>query len=119
MDQTNSQTNCIFCQIVSKSLPADIVYEDNRVMAFRDINPKTETHILCIPKQHYGTLRDVAVTKAEVFGQLLQGVQKVAELLKLDGYKLVVNNGESAGQIVPHVHIHILSGHKIKDISSI
>ena len=119
MSQPPKNPKCLFCQIVAKTLPADIIYEDYRVMAFRDINPKAETHVLCIPKQHYGTLMKVSEIEADIFQHLFLGVQRVAKRLSLDGFKLVVNNGPSAGQVVPHVHIHILAGRKIKDFSSI
>jgi len=116
MSQNRANPDCLFCKIVAKNLPADIVYEDDWVLAFRDIYPKAETHILCVPKKHYETTMDIVPAEAEIFTRLMQGVQKVAETLALDGFKIVINNGKSAGQIVPHVHIHVLSGRKIKAV---
>ncbi len=116
MSQPQTNPDCLFCKIVAKNLPADIVYEDDWILAFRDIYPKAETHVLCVPKKHFGTIMGITPAESEIFSRLMQGVQKVAETLVLDGFKIVINNGESAGQIVPHVHIHVLSGRKIKAV---
>jgi len=104
--------DCIFCKIVAGELPAEIVYEDEHTVAFRDIKPHAPVHVLLVPKRHYTLLDDLPDSEAEA-GRLLLNVKKVAEVLGISGgYKVLVNNGEEGGQVVPHLHFHLLAGKK-------
>lgn len=100
----------IFEQIINRESPADIVHENLEYIAFRDINPKAQTHILVVPKAP-GLITgwDVHEDNIEVFGGLFLFAKKVAEKENLDGYKLHMNVGEAGGQVVPRVHLHLLS----------
>lgn len=99
----------VFAQIISREIPADIVFETNTVIAFRDINPKAKVHILIVPKINYVTLDEIRRDNMEDFAKLLLVAKQVAEMEALEGYKLHMNVGEAGGQIVPHVHLHLLS----------
>ena len=102
----------IFERIVDREAEADIVYEDEHVLAFRDIAPQAPIHILLIPKQHHALHAAVPPEDHDVFSQLLAAAQKVARQLKLEqaGYRLVINNGPDGGETVPHLHLHLLGG---------
>ena len=105
----------IFEKIIRKEIPAKIVYEDDQVLAFHDIDPKAPVHVLVIPKK---VIARIAETKAEdlaLLGHLLLKAQSVAEQLglKQSGYRLVINNGADGGESVPHLHVHILGGRRM------
>lgn len=106
--------SCLFCRIVAGEIPAKIAYEDDDIIAFHDIAPQAPIHVLVIPRQHVATLSDLpADGPSPSMGLLFAGVQRAARHLGLastDGYRLVVNSGESAGQSVLHVHVHLLAG---------
>jgi histidine triad (HIT) family protein len=105
-------SECIFCKIVARELPAEIVFEDEKTIAFKDINPHAPVHVLLVPKQHYTLLDDLPDNEEEA-GRLLLNVKKVAATLGISGgYKVLVNNGQTAGQVVPHLHVHLLAGKK-------
>ena len=102
--------DCIFCKIISKQINAAIIYEDNQVLAFDDVNPQAPVHILFIPKVHITSvaeLKDMSVMK-----DLFAVMKKVAEEKGIDktGYRIVVNHGKDSGQAVPHLHFHLLGG---------
>lgn len=103
---------CIFCKIISKELDADIVYEDDKVIAFKDINPAAPVHILVVPRKHIPALSDLEKDDAELMGHLHLVANDVARAFKLDkkGYRVVINTGPDAGQIVFHLHLHLLGG---------
>lgn len=102
-------TDTIFGKIIRREIPADIVYEDDLALAFRDVNPQAPTHILVIPKKPIARLSDSSPEDAALMGHLLMTVKKVAQQVNLDnGYRVVINNGEGAGQSVDHLHLHIL-----------
>jgi histidine triad (HIT) family protein len=103
---------CIFCAIANGESPAHIRYEDDDVVAFDDINPKAPVHILVVPKKHIRSMRDLRRTDEKLMGHLMMVVKKVAEEagLKETGYKVVINVGKEAGQLVDHLHAHILGG---------
>ncbi|MFG0266918.1 MAG: histidine triad nucleotide-binding protein [Rhodopirellula sp. JB055] len=104
----------IFSKIIAKEIPADIVYEDDLCLAFRDIAPKAPTHILVIPKREIVSLADLTDEDQEVMGRCVVVASKVASDEGLgDGYRLVVNTGSDGGQEVPHVHFHLLGGRKM------
>ncbi len=108
--------NCIFCQIASKKIPANIQYEDNDVVAFDDINPKAEIHILIVPKKHIESVATMEKKDIELIGKMVWAAKKVAEEKHLEGYKLIFNVGRAGGQIVDHVHLHLLGGHNFKSV---
>jgi len=102
--------DCLFCKIIDKKIPADIVYEDEQVIAFRDIHPKAPVHILIIPKRHIATLNDL--DNIELSGYLLHMAAKIAQLegIAEEGYRTIINCNEAGGQEVYHLHLHILGG---------
>src|SRR5215471_18330751 len=102
----------LFEKIVARELPAEIVFEDDLVLAFRDIRPQAPVHILVIPKKPVPRIAEAASDDQNLLGHLLLRAAEVAEKagLKKSGYRLVVNNGPDAGEAVPHLHIHILGG---------
>ena len=102
----------IFERIVDREAEADIVYEDDHIIAFRDIAPQAPVHILLIPKKHHARHAAVPPEDHIVFSHLFAAAQKVARQLKLDqtGYRLVINNGADGGETVPHLHLHLLGG---------
>ncbi len=102
----------IFSKIIDKSLPADIVFENEEVLAFRDISPQAPTHILIIPKKQIATVNDVTEEDAVLIGKLFLAAKEIAknEGLSDDGYRLVVNCNEGAGQTVFHLHVHLIGG---------
>lgn len=102
----------LFEKIITREIPADIVFEDSQIIAFRDINPQAPTHILIIPKKAIPRLSEAKPEDHQVLGHLLLKAAEVAEKLglKSGGYRLVFNNGPDAGEAVPHLHCHILGG---------
>jgi histidine triad (HIT) family protein len=105
-------TDCLFCKIVNGDVPAEIVYETDSVIAFRDISPKAPTHVLVIPRQHIATINDIDPGHEETIGRLFSVAKSVAaeEGLSESGYRVVMNCGEGAGQSVFHIHLHLLGG---------
>ncbi len=109
-----SNQETIFSKIIRKEIPADIVYEDDLALAFRDINAQAPVHILVIPKKPIAKLSDATPDDQALLGHLLLTVKKVAEQAGLDnGYRLVVNTGDDGGQTVYHMHMHILGGRQM------
>lgn len=105
----------LFEKIIARQIPADIVYEDDLVLAFRDIKPGAPTHVLIVPKKVIGRIADAKPEDHKVLGHLLLKAAEVAAKLGLDktGYRLVINNGPDAGESVPHLHCHILGGRQM------
>lgn len=101
--------NCIFCQIINKEKSADFVYEDEKVIAIKDINPKASFHLLIIPKKHITSVRELTEGDRQLIGDLILTAKEIAEQNNLTGYKLLFNVGRSGGQIVDHIHLHLLS----------
>jgi histidine triad (HIT) family protein len=107
-------SDCLFCKIGAKEIPADIVLETQSVLAFRDIDPKAPTHILVIPKMHFENAGELANTDKELTVQVLQATVDVAMLEGLaEGYRIVSNTGNDGGQSVNHVHFHVLGGRSL------
>lgn len=103
--------DCIFCKIIAGEIPSAKVYEDEDMLAFRDINPQAKVHVLVVPKSHFATLAEMNDMQAELVKKCMKKIPSIAESLDLsDGYRLIVNQGEAAGQTVHHLHIHILGG---------
>ena len=99
----------IFAQIIAGEIPCEKIFENDRILAFNDINPQAKHHVIIIPKQNYVTAMEITEENKDIFGELILIAKLVAEKLRLDGYKLAMNVGESGGQVVPHVHLHLLS----------
>ncbi len=110
----STDPNCIFCKIIARKVPSKIVYEDNLVMAFEDVNPQAPVHTLVVPKKHIPEIHSMTESDRELVGHLFFAAKKFAEDRGLDakGYRMVINNGAGAGQTVFHVHLHILSGRR-------
>ncbi|MBI5554461.1 MAG: histidine triad nucleotide-binding protein [Elusimicrobia bacterium] len=109
-------TDCLFCKIIEKKVPAKIAYEDDKVLAFHDISPQAPTHILLIPKKHIASINDLPEQDSAIIGYLHLIAKKLAQELKIDqsGFRLVINNGLDAGQAVSHIHWHVLGGRKLQ-----
>ncbi|MBO5837004.1 MAG: histidine triad nucleotide-binding protein [Oscillospiraceae bacterium] len=106
--------NCLFCKIVAGEIPSNKVYEDELVLAFRDIAPQAPTHILVIPKAHIGSVAQITPENSGIVAHIFQVIAKVAEAEGLqNGYRVVSNCGDDAGQTVHHLHFHILGGKKL------
>ncbi|MBN1202604.1 MAG: histidine triad nucleotide-binding protein [Anaerolineae bacterium] len=108
--------NCPFCRIVARQRPADIVYEDDHVVAFRDINPQAPVHILIVPRDHITGPLDFDDSNARIAGHLVSAAARVArqEGIAESGYRLVLNQGRNGGQSVFHVHLHVLGGRRMQ-----
>jgi len=103
--------SCVFCQIIDREKAAEIVYEDGNVVAFLDIQPKAPVHMLIVPRKHISSMKDITDQDCEVLCALLLASKKIAKDKNIDdGYKLVFNVGKRGGQIVDHVHLHVLGG---------
>lgn len=103
--------DCLFCSIVNGDIPSDKLYEDELVMAFNDIDPKAPTHILVIPNQHIASCADISHGNSIVTARIFEVIAKLARDLGLgDGFRVVSNTGDSAGQSVKHLHFHLLAG---------
>lgn len=104
--------DCLFCKIVADEIPATKVRETERVLAFRDINPKAPTHVLVVPKDHYANVAELARTDPALAGELLAAAADVADddRVSEDGWRLLANSGRNAGQEVFHVHLHVFGG---------
>lgn len=103
--------NCLFCKIVSGSIPADRMYEDESCLAFRDINPQAPVHLLVIPKKHVSSHAEAVEDHAALVGDVMAAAGKLAEQQGLrNGYRLVINTGVDGGQTVSHLHVHLLGG---------
>jgi histidine triad (HIT) family protein len=100
---------CIFCKIINKNLNSTIIYEDDVCIAFKDIYPKADIHILIVPKKHIISMLEIDSTNQDLIGQLMVNVNKIAKQLNLEGYKVNINNGVKGGQEVFHLHIHLLA----------
>jgi histidine triad (HIT) family protein len=104
--------DCLFCRIVDREIPASIVYEDDRVLAFNDINPQGPTHVLVIPKRHIATLNELSPGDDPLVGELVRRAAAIAKErgLSANGYRMVVNTNREAGQTVFHIHVHLIGG---------
>ncbi|MEM4367676.1 MAG: histidine triad nucleotide-binding protein [Candidatus Anstonellales archaeon] len=105
---------CIFCKIVNKEIKSEIVYEDNKFVVFRDINPQAPIHLLVVPKQHLENISTITEENEAWLQGIFSVIKNVAEKLGIlkEGYRVVVNNGKNAGQEVNHLHFHVLAGRK-------
>lgn len=108
--------DCLFCRIIARQLPSDIVYEDDTVLAFNDIAPQAPTHVLIIPKKHVATVNDVTEADADVFAILTLRARAIAadRGIAESGYRLLMNCNAAGGQTVYHLHLHLLGGRQLK-----
>ncbi len=103
---------CLFCNILEKKIPADVVHEDEHTLAFKDIRPVAPTHVLVIPRKHVAAIHDLGDGDAALIGHVMLAARTVAKKMGLEeaGYRLVCNDGDAAGQTVHHIHVHVLGG---------
>ena len=110
--------DCIFCKIRMGELPSTKLYEDNDFIIIKDINPVAKIHLIAIPNEHYASLEMQTEEGAMVLGKILNKIGELADGLGLEnGYRLVINQGEDAGQTVRHLHIHIIGGEKLNNLN--
>jgi histidine triad (HIT) family protein len=107
-----SDPDCIFCKIAAQEIPADVVYSDDQVLAFRDISPQAPTHILVIPREHIATVNDLSEEHTSLIGRIVLVAKELAaeDGLAESGYRLVLNTGPDGGQAVFHIHLHLFGG---------
>lgn len=105
-------SDCLFCKMVAGEIEPHVVYENDHVLAFRDINPRAPVHVLVIPKKHIATLNDLEQDDTVIAGEIVQAAKQVAQMEGIDqtGYRTVFNCGDHAGQDVYHIHLHVLGG---------
>jgi len=109
--------DCIFCQIVAGKLPSEILYQDEEIIAFHDIHPLAPTHVLIIPKRHIPSLAELTDAEMSLIGHMAKVANQLAKQAGVaeGGYRLVISSGEQGGQIVPHLHMHLLGGRRLSD----
>jgi histidine triad (HIT) family protein len=109
-------TDCLFCRIIRKEIPASVVYEDDRLLVFNDINPQAPLHALVIPKRHIATLNDLSANDATIVGEMVQRAAAVARDKGYAdrGFRTVFNTNADAGQTVFHIHLHVLAGRGLR-----
>jgi len=106
--------DCLFCKFAIGEIPVNKVYEDDDFFIIRDINPMCKNHFLAIPKKHYKLLADMTDEDAQTLSRIMKKIPQLKDQLQLEnGFRLVINQGDDAGQTVPHLHIHVLSGEKM------
>ena len=104
--------DCLFCKIIERTIPASIVYEDDRVLAFNDVNPQAPTHVLVVPKQHIASLDELSSGHDQIVGEVVRRAAAIAQErgIAAGGYRTVFNTNRDAGQTVFHIHLHLLGG---------
>ncbi len=107
--------DCIFCQIIAGKVPSDIIYQDEEVIAFRDINPQAPIHLLIIPRKHIPSIAHLPEAELPLIGHMVNVANQLAERegIAEDGYRLIINCGAEGGQLVPHLHLHLLGGRRL------
>lgn len=115
MNGVGENNDCLFCKIVEKKIPADIVYESEDVIAFKDIEPKAPIHCLIIPKKHISTINDIDGSNSNIIGLMYEAAAQLARTLNVDkdGYRVVMNCNSNGGQTVYHIHLHFLAGRQL------
>ena len=109
--------DCVFCKIIKKEIPSDIVYEDDRVIAFKDVNPAAPIHILVVPKKHIENLLQVSEEDGDIISYIYKIINKIAidNNFAQNGFRVIANCGKDSGQEVMHIHFHVLGGRKLGD----
>ena len=107
--------DCIFCKIVAGQIPSDVVFTDDKVIAFRDISPMAPVHLLIIPREHIASLNDITEQQTVLIGHMAQVAKQLAKQqgIATKGYRVVINCGPQGGQVVPHLHMHLLGGREL------
>ena len=115
MNEVGENNDCLFCKIVEKKIPADIVYESEDVIAFKDIEPKAPIHCLIIPKKHISTINDIDGSNSNIIGLMYEAAAQLARTLNVDkdGYRVVMNCNSNGGQTIYHIHLHFLAGRQL------
>jgi len=109
--------NCVFCKIIAGEIPSQRYFEDEDMIIIKDLEPKAKLHYLCIPKEHYARLSDLDEAKAETLKRIFKKIPSLKDELGLGGgYRIIINQGDDAGQTVQHLHIHLLGGEKLPDM---
>ena len=108
------EDDCLFCKIANKEISSDVVYEDDDIIAFNDIDPQAPVHIIFIPKKHIETLNDISISDSDLVGRIILAIKKIAfkKGISEDGYRIVANCNSNGGQEVFHVHFHLLGGRR-------
>ncbi len=107
-------SDCIFCKIAAKEIPSKVVYEDDELLCFHDLEPQAPVHVLLIPKKHIPSTEDISKEDEPLMGRMMGKIKEIAQLLELhNGYRVVINNGEDGMQTVQHLHLHILGKRKL------
>jgi histidine triad (HIT) family protein len=116
MSGKENKTDCIFCKIIAGEIPSNIVYRDDDVIVFPDINPLTPVHLLVIPVKHIVSLSAITDADVPLLGKMVAAANKVAKEKGLTekGYRLTINSGADAGQVVPHLHMHLFGGRPLR-----
>jgi len=109
-------TDCLFCKIIQKEIPSEILFQDDSITVFKDINPASPVHLLVIPNKHIPSVREMEETDEIILGKLFSGAKAAADKLGIaeTGYRLIINNGPDAHQEIFHIHMHVLGGGKMK-----
>lgn len=109
------KNDCVFCKIVQGEIPSSVVFEDDTALAFLDINPAAPTHVLIIPKEHIGSVNDLDNDRENLIGHLIMISKLLAEDqgISASGYRLIINTGKDSGQIVHHLHLHLMGGRRM------
>ena len=109
--------DCIFCRIISGDIPSDTVFENEEIVAFRDVHPLAPTHVLVVPRRHIESVNDLSMDDAVLLGRMILAAKHIAaqEGVSESGYRLVVNSGPDSGQAVAHLHLHVIGGRSLKD----
>lgn len=107
--------DCIFCEIVNKRMKSEIIHEDDKIVAFKDINPQAPVHILLVPRKHIDSVQDIQEEDAALMGTMVLIAREIAEKNNIgkEGYRLVINNGINGGQTVSHLHMHMMGGRRM------
>jgi histidine triad (HIT) family protein len=116
MSNRQTRTDCVFCRIISGEIPSQIVYRDEDVVAFPDANPATPVHLLIVPRQHIASLAAMTADETPLVGKMVRVANKLAREngIAEKGYRLTINSGPDAGQIVPHLHMHLMGGRNLR-----
>tara|TARA_B100001287_G_scaffold46456_1_gene35507 strand:- start:2278 stop:2676 length:399 start_codon:yes stop_codon:yes gene_type:complete len=115
MNDVGEKNDCLFCRIVEKKVPADIVYESDDLIAFKDIEPRAPIHCLIIPKKHISTINDIDRSNSNIIGLMYEAAAQLARSFNVDkeGYRVVMNCNSNGGQTVYHIHLHFLAGRQL------
>jgi len=108
---------CLFCRIIANEIPSEVIYQDEDFLAFRDIEPQAPTHLIIVPKTHIPSLAELTEQQRGLIGRLIILAQKLAEkeAIAQRGFRLAINSGPEGGQVIPHLHFHLIGGRKLSD----